>query len=283
MASNLTTKDVAALLDVSEATVKRWADDGLLTATKTVGGHRRFSIEVVARLRREQGIAPTSELPIDPSAASSGRKLATSAELKEILLKGHEAKATDVLIDNYLNGQNLPSLFDVTITEAMREIGESWYKGELTVADEHLATRTLLDALPKLKAILVPAGPLGSKAICCGIEGDLHELPVHLAETILESEGWEVINLGPNTPLFSLREMISQMRPQLVCLSGKLLNDPDRAAMDYVVLRKTLDKLQIPIVLGGEAFKENATRTRFPATFYAETFQDLVNFVRSLK
>ena len=57
-AANLTTKDVARLLLVSEATVKRWADDGLLLPKKTVGGHRRFSIQSVARLRREQGIAP---------------------------------------------------------------------------------------------------------------------------------------------------------------------------------------------------------------------------------
>lgn len=283
MASSLTTKDVAALLAVSEATVKRWADDGLIEATKTVGGHRRFNIEVVARLRREQGIAPQPEPATVDSATSSGRKIATSEDLKEILLRGEEAKATDALIDNYLSGQSLTSLFDVTVTHAMREIGEAWYKGELTVADEHLATRTLLDALPKLKAILVPAEPLGSKAVCCGIEGDLHELPVHLAETILESEGWEVINLGPNTPLFSLREMISQVRPQLVCISGKMLNDPDRAAMDYTALRKTLDKLEIPVVLGGEAFKETATRKRFPATSHAETFQDLVNFLRTLK
>ena len=38
------------------------------------------------------------------------------------------------------------------------------------------------------------------KAICCGVDGDLHELPVHLAEIILENEGWDTRNLGPGRP-----------------------------------------------------------------------------------
>jgi methanogenic corrinoid protein MtbC1 len=65
---------------------------------------------------------------------------------------------------------------------------------------------------------MMPVPPSGLKAICCGIEGDLHELPVQLARIILESEGWEVQSLGPNTPLFALSEMVARQRPQLVCL-----------------------------------------------------------------
>lgn len=54
--AKLTTKHVARLLSVSEATVKRWADDGVLTSEKTVGGHRRFGIESIAHLRRERNL-----------------------------------------------------------------------------------------------------------------------------------------------------------------------------------------------------------------------------------
>jgi len=54
---------------------------------------------------------------------------------------------------------------------------------------------------------MMPVQPTGQKAICCGIEGDLHELPVQLARIVLESEGWELRSLGPNTPLFAITEM----------------------------------------------------------------------------
>jgi methanogenic corrinoid protein MtbC1 len=100
----------------------------------------------------------------------------------------------------------------------MHQIGDLWFKGSITVADEHLATRVVLSALQTLSAAMMPIPPSGLKAICCGIEGDLHELPVQLARIILESEGWEVQSLGPNTPLFALSEMVARQRPQLVCL-----------------------------------------------------------------
>ena len=40
------------MLGVSEASVKRWADSGLLPMEKTAGGHRRFRPEDVAAVRR---------------------------------------------------------------------------------------------------------------------------------------------------------------------------------------------------------------------------------------
>jgi methanogenic corrinoid protein MtbC1 len=82
---------------------------------------------------------------------------------------------------------DLPDDITNTITGAMHQIGDLWFKGSITVADEHLATRVVLSALQTLSAAMMPVPPSGLKAICCGIEGDLHELPVQLARIILES------------------------------------------------------------------------------------------------
>ncbi len=279
--ANLTTKEVARLLQVSEATVKRWADDGLLHSSKTAGGHRRFSTHSIATLRREKGIGPAPAAP-RPQKKSRAVSLRSSASLTELLLSGEEKEAAAFLIHAYMEGQSLAALFDKTITEAMHEVGDLWFRGTVTVADEHLATRVVLSALQKLRGILVPAEPTGLKAICCGIEGDLHEVPVHLAEMILETEGWEARNLGPNTPLFSLREMVTQQRPELVCTSARSIADLDRATTEYAQLRKVTGKLGIAVVIGGEGFRDNTLRERFPSDFYAEDFAGLSKFVRAL-
>lgn len=41
------TADIARLLSVDDSTVKRWADSGRLQCYKTVGKHRRFSLNQV--------------------------------------------------------------------------------------------------------------------------------------------------------------------------------------------------------------------------------------------
>lgn len=282
-AANLTTRDVAALLLVSEATVKRWADDGLLLPKKTVGGHRRFSIQSIARLRREQGIAPAAQSP----AKRAGKKIVSgrlpSAEgFSELLLSDNEAEATAQLIDAYLQNHALATIFDTTITDAMHRVGDLWFNGTITIADEHLATRVMLSALQKLSAIVVPGPATGLKAINCGIEGDLHELPTHLAEVIFESEGWDISNLGPNTPLFTLRDMVAHKKPDLVCISARSIVDLDRATTEYAQLRKVIEKINGTMVLGGEVFRDSNLRQRFPAEFYAESFEGLSTFVKGL-
>ncbi|MEO8435753.1 MAG: helix-turn-helix domain-containing protein [Pyrinomonadaceae bacterium] len=281
---NLTTKEVARLLRVSEATVKRWTDDGRLRSDKTVGGHRRFSIQAIAQLRREQGIGPDSQPQSRRAARSKANNepLPSSASFAEFLLRGDESEAAAVLVDAYLHGQALASVFDTTITEAMRRIGDLWFQGTITVADEHLATRVVLSALQKLRSIAMPAQPTGLKAICCGIEGDLHELPIHMTELILETEGWEVKNLGPNTPLFALREMVARQRPQLVCVSARSIADLDRATTEYSQLRRVTGKLAATVVIGGEGFRDRTLRERFPSEFYGEDFTGLSRFARAL-
>ena len=282
-AANLTTRDVAGLLLVSEATVKRWADDGLLIPQKTVGGHRRFSVQSIARLRREQGMAPDALSPTKRTRKKMVPGRLPSAEsFSELLLSDNEAEATAQLIDAYLQNHALATIFDTTITDAMHRVGDLWFNGTITIADEHLATRVMLSALQKLRGIVVPGQATGLKAVSCGIEGDLHELPIHLAEIIFESEGWDISNLGPNTPLFSLRDMVAQKKPDLVCISARSIVDLDRATTEYAQLRKIVEKINGTTVLGGEAFRDLNLRQRFPAEFYAESFGGLSTFVKEL-
>ena len=49
----LKTAEVAEILHVSPKTVTRWAKDGKLPHSRTLGGHRRFPAEAIDRLARE--------------------------------------------------------------------------------------------------------------------------------------------------------------------------------------------------------------------------------------
>lgn len=278
----LTTKDVARLLSVSEATIKRWADDGLIQSEKTVGGHRRFGLAGLARFQRERGAAPPPRGPAPAARKTGSQEWASPAQLFRHLLDGHEGETGALLISAYLQGQSLASLFDRVVTPAMHRVGALWYRGELAIADEHLATQTAIATVQKLRSVLHVPPPTETRALVCGVEGDHHELPVHLLRVLLEADGWDVINLGPNTPFFSLAEALPKHRPQLLCISAKLISDPDRMARDYAQVRKAAGKLHSAIALGGDGFADPLLRQRFPSEFYAENFEQLLGFARSL-
>ncbi|MDQ3172590.1 MAG: B12-binding domain-containing protein [Acidobacteriota bacterium] len=278
----LTTKEVARLLSVSEATIKRWADDGLIQSEKTVGGHRRFGLAGIARFQRERGAAPPQGSSAHGARKTESKERVSPALLFQHLVEGHEEDTGALLINAYLQGQSLASLFDRVVTPAMHQIGDHWYRGELTIADEHLATQTAIAAVQKLRSVIHLPPPNETRALVCGVEGDLHELPIHLVHALLEGDGWDVINLGPNTPFFTLVEALAKHLPQLLCISAKLITDPDRVARDYAPVRKAAGKLHTSIALGGDGLADRLLRQRFPSEFYAENFEQLLGFARSL-
>lgn len=53
----LTVGDVAARLGVSVKTVNRWAHEGRLESSQTLGGHHRFSPDYIDRIAAEMGFA----------------------------------------------------------------------------------------------------------------------------------------------------------------------------------------------------------------------------------
>lgn len=283
---SLTTVEVARLCRVSEATVKRWESAGILKSERTNGGHRRFRSDEVARFQREQGLG-VKQKHGDVSALRVSAKKALPGNLSESsffhsLVSGNEEEATNFLIKAYLHGEPLAKIFDEMLSTAMQRIGELWCEDTLSVAQEHLATRTAIVALSVLRnSIKVPESN-NLLAICCGVEEDFHELPIHISQLILESTGWEVFNFGANTPFYSLTEATKQYSPALVCISAKILPNSDRAAREYRDFAVHAINNDVAVVLGGDGFKDGRIKSRFHADIFANNFQDLTAFAQQI-
>jgi len=280
-----TTKDVARLCRVSDATVKRWEAGGLLRSERTNGGHRRFRAEEVARFQREQGLG----LKIyngDESVltAAARRRINTNqsdSSLFHSLVAGCEEEAANALIEAHLRGETLVEIFDNLVCPAMRRIGELWYNGELSITQEHIATRVATNAVFKLRNVLPVPKMNGELAMCCAMEGDFHELPTHLAQTVFENEGWEVLNFGANTPLYSLAEEVLRHTPELICISATIAGDIERLARDYKIFTEQIGKHKLRVIFGGRAFADEQIRRRFSADLYARSFAEVINFTRA--
>ena len=281
-----TTKEVARLCRVSDATVKRWEDAGLLKSERTTGGHRRFRAEEIARFQREQGLgqklAHGGESVFAANNRCAEKKLPADVSLYDLMLAGREDVLAEILIAEFLNDRPLTEIFDEMICPVMRKIGEIWFAGELNVAQEHLATRTVHNAIYKLRSRLPVPEPTGNLAICCALENEHHELPTHLAQIVIENEGWEVLNFGANTPLYSLKEETAKHLPNIVCISATIMNDIERLSRDFSDFRELAAKHKISIVLGGKIFDDECIQKRFPAELYAESFSDVAEFARNM-
>ena len=281
-----TTIEVARLCRVSDATVKRWEEAGLLKSERTSGGHRRFRAEEVARFQREQGLglkqSHGDESVVKTAMRARDKKNLSDSVLFQSLIDGSEESAANFFITEHLKGKPLAAIIDHLVCPAMQAIGELWHRGEITITQEHLATRTVISALYKLRNALPVPEMKNGMAICCAMEGDLHELPTFLAQMAIENEGFEVINFGAATPLYSLADEVLRHSPNLVCISATVLNDLERLSRDYKDFREKNASLEIPVLLGGRVFEDGHIRKRFESEFYVRSFTDVAEFARDL-
>lgn len=286
----LTTRQLARLWMVSEATVKRWADAGHLRSTRTAGGHRRFLPDEVARFQNERGLgrsaahiahmqAATAPVGMHPDGRVAAHGAPSPDRFFQAIVAGHDDAAV-LLLEAYLDGVEMWRLFDETLAEATHRLGDLWHDGTVTVAEEHFATRTAVRSVERVGLSVRRREGVGRSAVCCAPEGELHELPVLCLQVLLESEGWRVRGLGANTPFFTLADTVARQRPDLVCISSTMLLDLERASREYGQLLEAARRAGARIALGGASFRDEAVRRRFPADLHGQSFRELIEFLQ---
>jgi MerR family transcriptional regulator, light-induced transcriptional regulator len=281
----LTTRQLARLWLVSEATIKRWADTGQLTSSRTVGGHRRFPVAEVMRFQTERNLGGSAAGAYAATATAEARLFdaaGTESQFFNAISEGHAAEATALLLEAHMLGVPLERIFDEVVATSLRRVGDRWEAYEMSVADEHVATSAATRAVVSLAASVRRAGVHAGEAVCCAAEDELHTLPVLCTQALLEGAGWGVRNLGAHTPFFALAEYVAKHRPTLVCVSSTTQREFEHNARDYTQLEAAARGYGARVVLGGEGFRGASVRRKFPADLHAESFGDLAEFLRGL-
>ncbi|HJQ24369.1 MAG TPA: cobalamin-dependent protein [Blastocatellia bacterium] len=289
MKQSYSTKELAEMWDVSESTVKRWADAGALPCRKTVGGHRKFELDDIVQFQSRCGLAKLpAHLAADRRDSPCEFKHlletadygALAERFRQAALAGQFDFVTHLFNKSQEHGMSLATIGEELIRPAMREVGELWRTGKIGVLDEHLAMVATCAALTALHATVEKKDEAERLAIVGCAEGELHQLAALLVRDLLESHAWKVIYFGSPTPLFAFAEAVERFGPQMVCISITMADHIERARRDYEDLRRAAEHQQTKIVLGGAALTDPAVRARFPESHYADSLHDLLDLIK---
>ncbi|MFN4260104.1 MAG: excisionase family DNA-binding protein [Gemmataceae bacterium] len=280
----LSTPEAAVALGVSVSTIKRWVDEGVLPAHRTAGGHRKLLRAEVLALARQSNL-PRRDLAVlsAPSARDSVVDLDHVAlDLWKALLDGKEAEVRVLIRRCYDLGVAVEVLADRVIAPAMAKVGHDWETARIDVWQEHRGTQLCAAALYELKNELeVRAERNRPVAVGAAPEGDPYLLPTLLAQYVLLDAGWEAINLGPNTPLPSLKQALKELRPRLLWLSASYLENQKEFINAYHDLYQVAEKQGVAVAVGGQALKESV-RSAIPYTTFGDGLSHLAAFARTL-
>ena len=144
----------------------------------------------------------------------------------------------------------LPFLYEEIVTRALVEVGRRWQVGELSVADEHVATAVAQSVLASFYSSF-PWAPEGPKAIVACVAGERHELGARMAADLLAYDGWNVTFVGADVPQDALLELVARERPRFVGLSIALPGRVSRLCDTVAQLRQLVPATKL--VVGGRA------------------------------
>jgi methanogenic corrinoid protein MtbC1/DNA-binding XRE family transcriptional regulator len=138
------------------------------------------------------------------------------------------------------------------LAPALVEVGERWHRGELNVAQEHLATEITRGQMDRLRGLAAPTGPAAPLAVVAAVQEELHDVGAAMVADLLTMDGWSVDFLGANTPVHDLVEYVDERKPSMVVLSVTMPPHLDRARDTVRELHDLPDPPRV--LLGGQAF-----------------------------
>lgn len=279
----LTPKQVARAIGVSESSLKRWCDKGLLPTVRTAGGHRRIAVSGVLQFLRETGheLVEPQILGLPATSGQGERGLDRARKtLVDALTAGNEDLARRTTFDLYLAGHSLLNICDRVIAPAFHEIGERWGRGELEIYQERRAVQIALRILHEFRHG-IPAAASAPVAIGGAPFGDRYLLPTAMVELALRELGWNAVSLGSSLPLETFKAALTATRPQLCWLSVTHLENPPAFLEGYTDLYKLACEQQVPLVVGGQALTA-PVRDQMSYTAFCDTLQHLHSLLTTL-
>lgn len=279
-------KDLAHAIGVSESSIKRWVDDGLILATRTSGGHRRIAIDEVLRFTRQTQtpIIHPDVLGLPPEAGCSAQDVLaenTDDALLQALLTGDAQSARGLLLSLYLRGQSVASICDGPLSLAMSKIGELWkHRNGDGIFLEHRASDICIQALSRIRSMFESPTD-GAVAIGGAPPGDSHLLASLATSVVLASDGFRAVNLGPDTPIHSFLTAVATHKPTFVWVSISVAQNPRSLSSQLAHLAGELQSQGVYLALGGVA----AGDVKVPpdrGVFVGRSMMELVAFAKGL-
>ena len=174
-------------------------------------------------------------------------------EVYDLVVKG-KSKLIGAAVQEALDaGCDASEILNKGMIGAMDEVGEKFKNGEIFVPEMLIAAKAMKKGVEVLKPHLASGdqGALG-KVIIGTVAGDLHDIGKNLVAMMMESTGFEVIDLGVDVPKEKFVETY-QANPdtKIICCSA-LLTIIMPSLEDTVALLNSSDfRSNIKVMVGG--------------------------------
>lgn len=159
----------------------------------------------------------------------------------------------DLVTEALSEGLDPAEILNTGMIDAMAVVGERFSKGDIFVPEMLVAARAMKKGVEVLKPHLASgAAGANGKVILGTVAGDLHDIGKNLVGMMIESAGFEVIDLGVDVPVEKFVEVVKENPDaKIVALSALLTTTMPAMRNTVKALSELESRNTFKILVGG--------------------------------
>jgi methionine synthase len=183
--------------------------------------------------------------------------LTVEEKVANLVVEGSKKDLT-ILLDELLKKYTPIEIINGPLMTGMDEVGRLFNKNDLIVAEVLQSAEVMKASVAHLEQFMEKdESSVKGKIIMATVKGDVHDIGKNLVGIIIGNNGYEVIDLGINTPAEKIRDAVVKEKANFLGLSGLLVKSAAEMVNTVAVLREA--GISIPIFVGGAALTEKFT------------------------
>ncbi|MDZ4180827.1 MAG: dihydropteroate synthase, partial [Coriobacteriia bacterium] len=175
----------------------------------------------------------------------------TAAERLSSAISRGDAQGAPALVDAVIEGGMAPGeVIGGVLTPAIQRLGDAFGRGEAFLPQLMVAAEAMKAAVARVRTYL-PADATGSegRVVFATVKGDIHSIGKDICVSLLESQGFDVTDLGVDVEPEAVAGAVRASSADAVCLSA--LMTTTLPAMERTVALLAEETPALPVLVGG--------------------------------
>ncbi|MBQ0059893.1 MAG: homocysteine S-methyltransferase family protein [Lachnospiraceae bacterium] len=232
---------------------------------------------VPANAPKASSSADKASANVDGNAADQSQN---SIRIREYIERGLAEKAADAAKEALAGGMKTLDIVNNYMVPALDQVGKLYGDGTIFLPQLMMSAEAAQGAFAVLKeAVSDQAQEVKGRIALATVKGDIHEIGKNIVKVMLESYGFEVLDLGKDVAPETILEVVRKEELKLVGLSA-LMTTTVFSMEDTITLLKK-EAPEVKIVVGGAVLTENYA-AKIGADYYAKDAMDTVSVANTV-
>ena len=203
--------------------------------------------------------------------------------VKEGLMVANGPQATEATAALVEAGVDPKHILENVMANAMLELGEKWKRGEVFLPEVVASAEVFKHCNAIVEPALLAAGnkEAGVRVVMCTVKGDLHDLGKNMVCAMMRTAGFEVTDLGKDTPTQKIIDAVNEIQPHIVGMSALLTTTVGQQQVVIKALKKEGLRDSVKVMVGGAPVTQEWA-DEIKADGYAPSAPEAVNKAKEL-